>query len=293
MQTAAGAHVAREIVPGTALWTLVEGELRQTYVTQVSSHLSWDLVEVVTAKGNFCVTGDHPLATPQGWIEARHAQGCLVEWAQIPTTQSASLPALARLGQHTWAGALRGRSILLLAADTAAEPTGESWQEKHGFEQQEHRTSLRESAWVPVEAVRSCGEENGPATVYSWKCEPYPTFLLNGHLTHNCEHHLMPFWCDVSIGYITGNKVLGLSKFARIAQQCAHRLQLQERLGQQIADEVSRITQTEDVAVVLTGEHLCMTARGIRTPGLMTSSVMRGVFRAESETRMEFLQLIK
>jgi GTP cyclohydrolase I len=106
-----------------------------------------------------------------------------------------------------------------------------------------------------------------------------------------CEHHLLPFWCDVSIGYIPDRKVLGLSKFARIAQQFAHRLQLQERLGQQIADEISRITGTENVAVVLKGEHLCMTARGIRTPGLMTSSIMRGVFRA-SETRMEFLRLI-
>jgi GTP cyclohydrolase I len=108
-----------------------------------------------------------------------------------------------------------------------------------------------------------------------------------------CEHHMLPFWCDVSIGYITGDKVLGLSKFARIAHQFAHRLQLQERLGQQIADEVTRILGTENVAVVLKGEHMCMTTRGIRTPGLMTSSVMRGVFRAEYETRMEFLRLIQ
>jgi GTP cyclohydrolase IA len=107
-----------------------------------------------------------------------------------------------------------------------------------------------------------------------------------------CEHHLLPFWCDVSIGYITGERVLGLSKFARIAHQFAHRLQLQERLGHQIADEITRITGTNDVAVVLKGEHLCMVSRGIRTPGRMTSSVMRGVFRAESEARMEFLGLI-
>jgi GTP cyclohydrolase IA len=107
-----------------------------------------------------------------------------------------------------------------------------------------------------------------------------------------CEHHLLPFWCDVSIGYIPDEKFLGLSKFARIAHQFAHRLQLQERLGQQIADEISRITGTENVAVVLKGEHFCMTARGIRTPGLMTSSVMRGVFRTQSNTRMEFLRLI-
>jgi len=107
-----------------------------------------------------------------------------------------------------------------------------------------------------------------------------------------CEHHLLPFWCDVAIGYIADGKVLGLSKFARIAHQFAHQLQLQERLGQQIADKVSRITGTVNVAVVLKGEHLCMATRGIRTPGTMTSSVMRGVFRAEYETRMEFLRLI-
>src|SRR5438132_7357494 len=108
-----------------------------------------------------------------------------------------------------------------------------------------------------------------------------------------CEHHLLPFWCDVSIGYIPDEKVLGLSKFARIAHQFAHRLQLQEQLGRQIANEITRITGTMNVAVVLKGEHLCMTARGIRTPGRMTSSVMRGVFRTESLTRMEFLRLIE
>jgi GTP cyclohydrolase IA len=108
-----------------------------------------------------------------------------------------------------------------------------------------------------------------------------------------CEHHLLPFWCEVSIGYIPNDKVLGLSKFARIAHQFAHRLQLQERLGQQIADEITRITGTENVAVVLKGEHYCMAARGIRTPGRMTSSVLRGVFRTESQTRMEFLRLIE
>ncbi|GHO60874.1 GTP cyclohydrolase I [Ktedonobacter robiniae] len=108
-----------------------------------------------------------------------------------------------------------------------------------------------------------------------------------------CEHHLLPFWCDVCIGYIPHETVLGLSKFARIAHQFAHQLQLQEQLGQQIADEVSRITRTENVAVVLKGEHLCMATRGIRTPGQMISSVMRGIFHEQGEVRMEFLQLLR
>lgn len=108
-----------------------------------------------------------------------------------------------------------------------------------------------------------------------------------------CEHHLLPFWCDIAIGYIATDRVLGLSKFARIAHECAHRLQLQERLAQQIADRIEQVTQCSDVAVLARGEHLCMTMRGIRTPARMTSSVMRGVFRDESETRAEFLRLVE
>jgi GTP cyclohydrolase IA len=107
-----------------------------------------------------------------------------------------------------------------------------------------------------------------------------------------CEHHLLPMWCDVAIGYIPGEKVLGLSKFARIAHQFAHQLQIQERLGQQIADEGCRITGALHVAIVVKGEHLCMSARGIRTPGTMTSSVMRGQFYTCFETRQVFFQMV-
>jgi GTP cyclohydrolase I len=107
-----------------------------------------------------------------------------------------------------------------------------------------------------------------------------------------CEHHLLPFWCDVSIGYIARDKVLGLSKFARIAHKHAHTLQLQERLCHQIADELMQVIDTNDVAVLASGRHLCMEMRGIRTPGLMTSSVTRGIFRESNNARMEFLQLV-
>jgi GTP cyclohydrolase I len=108
-----------------------------------------------------------------------------------------------------------------------------------------------------------------------------------------CEHHLLPFWCDVSIGYITGDKVLGLSKFARIAHKFAHRLQIQERLTHQIADKVETLVGSKDVAVLATGEHLCMTMRGIQTPALMTSSVMRGTFLHGPQARAEFLSLVR
>ncbi len=106
-----------------------------------------------------------------------------------------------------------------------------------------------------------------------------------------CEHHMLPFWCDISIGYIANDKVLGLSKFARIAHKHAHKLTLQEQLVSDISDELVTILGTEDVAVMAKGEHLCMTMRGIRTPHRMISSALNGQFH-NTEQRTEFLRLI-
>jgi GTP cyclohydrolase I len=107
-----------------------------------------------------------------------------------------------------------------------------------------------------------------------------------------CEHHLLPFKATVSIGYIPNDKVLGLSKFARIAHKHAHRPQVQERLVQDIANEVAEVTGSTHVAVVADGEHSCMVMRGIKTSGCMRTSVMRGAFRDNSDARQEFLNLI-
>ena len=106
-----------------------------------------------------------------------------------------------------------------------------------------------------------------------------------------CEHHMLPFWCDVSIAYIADDKVLGLSKFARIAHKHAHKLTLQEQLVSDISDELVGILGTDDVAVMAKGEHLCMTARGIRTPHKMISSALNGQFH-KAEQRMEFFNLV-
>ncbi|GGX64788.1 GTP cyclohydrolase 1 [Litorimonas cladophorae] len=106
-----------------------------------------------------------------------------------------------------------------------------------------------------------------------------------------CEHHMLPFWCDVSIAYIADDKVLGLSKFARIAHKNAHALSLQEKLVADIADDVMEILGTKNVAVMAKGEHLCMTMRGIQTPHRMISSALDGQF-LKAETRSEFFDLV-
>lgn len=106
-----------------------------------------------------------------------------------------------------------------------------------------------------------------------------------------CEHHMLPFWCDVSVAYIADDKVLGLSKFARIAHKNAHALTLQEKLVADISDDLQKILGTKNVAVMAKGEHLCMTMRGIRTPHRMISSALNGQF-LQAETRAEFFNLV-
>lgn len=108
-----------------------------------------------------------------------------------------------------------------------------------------------------------------------------------------CEHHLLPFWCDVSMAYLPTGKVIGLSKFARIAHRCAHRLQIQERLCEEIADELQRISGSEDVAVLGRGVHLCMLMRGIKTKGELVTSIVRGRFRTKPGTKAEFLKMVE
>lgn len=109
-----------------------------------------------------------------------------------------------------------------------------------------------------------------------------------------CEHHMLPFFGKCHIGYIPRGKVLGVSKLARITDMFARRLQLQERLGRQIADAVNQVLEPEGVGVVIEGQHLCMLMRGVQKQNsIMTTSAMLGSFREEESTRLEFLKLIK
>jgi GTP cyclohydrolase I len=109
-----------------------------------------------------------------------------------------------------------------------------------------------------------------------------------------CEHHLLPFIGKCHIAYLPSGKVLGLSKFARIVDMFARRLQIQENLTKQIADAVLAVTGARGVAVVIESQHMCMMMRGVQKQNsVMNSSVMLGAFRESQATRSEFLTLIK
>ena len=108
-----------------------------------------------------------------------------------------------------------------------------------------------------------------------------------------CEHHMLPFFGRCHVGYVAKDKVLGVSKIARIVEMYARRLQIQERLTKQIAEEIKRAVDAEGVGVVMECQHLCMMMRGVeKQNSLMTTSSVLGTFRKNLATREEFLNLL-
>lgn len=108
-----------------------------------------------------------------------------------------------------------------------------------------------------------------------------------------CEHHVLPMTLDISIGYIPNGKVIGLSKMARIADMCSKRLQLQEKIGTDIAYVMMKILNTQDVIVYIEGHHMCMDMRGIKKPGSATrTACLRGKFDTDHELRREFYSIV-
>src|SRR5438876_6260067 len=109
-----------------------------------------------------------------------------------------------------------------------------------------------------------------------------------------CEHHMLPFFGKCHVAYIPSTKVIGLSKIPRLVDVFARRLQVQERLTNQIADTIREKITPLGVAVVMEATHLCMSMRGVeRQNSFAVTSAMQGAFRDNARTRMEFLELIK
>lgn len=279
-----GSKPARDVEVGDQLWTLVDGRVEPTNVVGISARQVRELVEVRTTGGTFQVTPDHPMATPEGWQEAKDVAGTFIEW----TNPRSPVRALTTVGAAPSTSNLPP-SYQLSGAD--------SWLQKHGFPQQSHRTELIESEWVKVESVTRLHATGAkPYTVYSFTCDPHPTFLITGHLGHNCEHHLLPFHGVAHVGYIPNahGRVTGLSKLARLVDLYAKRPQVQERLTSQVADALVRRLDPRGVIVVVQAEHLCMGVRGIRKPGARTTtSAVRGLFQTSASSRAEALELIR
>ena len=109
-----------------------------------------------------------------------------------------------------------------------------------------------------------------------------------------CEHHMLPFIGKVHVGYIPGEHIIGLSKIPRIVDMFARRLQVQERLGQQICDALSEVLQPKGIGVVIEASHFCMMMRGVeKQHSTAITSHVQGSFKRDARTRQEFLDLIR
>ena len=109
-----------------------------------------------------------------------------------------------------------------------------------------------------------------------------------------CEHHMLPFLGRAHVGYLPSDRVVGISKLARVVNGFARRLQIQEKLTAEIAEAIQDILQPRGVGVVIVSEHSCMTMRGVNTPGSrLTTSRLLGVVRDDPRTRQEFLELVR
>lgn len=107
-----------------------------------------------------------------------------------------------------------------------------------------------------------------------------------------CEHHLLPIIGTAHVGYLPKQKIIGISKLPRVVDIFSKRLQNQERLTMQIADTINELLQPKGVGVIISAKHLCMCARGVKKQNaVMQTSALRGLFKTDARTRMEFLQM--
>lgn len=163
------------------------------------------------------------------------------------------------------------------------------------------REGLRETPRRFLQAWRewTSGYEKNVAdvlTVFEDGAENYDEIVLvkNIPLFSHCEHHAAPFWGHAHIAYIPAAKILGLSKFARVVDIFARRLQVQERLTSQIAHALNNALRPQAMGVVLECRHMCLESRGVRAPGtITTTSCLLGAFKEVAEARAEFLRLVR
>ncbi len=162
--------------------------------------------------------------------------------------------------------------------------------EREGLIKTPHRVA---KSWMTfAQGYKQTPEEVVGDAVFNEKCDEIIA-VKDIDFFSLCEHHLLPFKGVVHVGYLPEKKIIGLSKIPRIVDIYARRLQVQERLTQQVANALQDVLSPKGVAVVIEAEHLCMQMRGVeKKSSFMITSAVRGAFRENNKTREEFLSII-
>jgi GTP cyclohydrolase I len=149
-------------------------------------------------------------------------------------------------------------------------------------------------SWMTfAKGYKQTPEEVVGDAIFKEKCDEMVT-VKNIDFFSLCEHHLLPFKGVAHVSYLPAENIIGLSKIPRIVEVFARRLQVQERLTQQIADSLQSVLNPKGVAVMIEAEHLCMQMRGVeKKSSFMITSAVRGLFRKNKKTREEFLSIIR
>ena len=174
--------------------------------------------------------------------------------------------------------------ILDLLKEIGEEP------EREGLQKTPHRVA---KSWTTfAKGYKQTPEEVVGDAVFNELCDEVVA-VKDIDFFSLCEHHLLPFKGVAHVGYLPEKKIIGLSKIPRIVDIYARRLQVQERLTQQVADALQDVLSPKGVAVVIEAEHLCMQMRGVeKKSSFMITSAVRGAFRENNKTREEFLSII-
>ena len=162
--------------------------------------------------------------------------------------------------------------------------------EREGLQKTPHRVA---KSWATfVKGYKQTPEEVVGDAIFNEQCDEVIA-VKDIDFFSLCEHHLLPFKGVAHVGYLPEKKIIGLSKIPRIVDIYARRLQVQERLTQQVADALQDVLSPKGVAVVIEAEHLCMQMRGVeKKSSFMITSAVRGAFRENNKTREEFLSII-
>lgn len=289
---------AADVQVGTELYTLHEGQRTTTRVVSKQSRKARELVELTPRRSDgthgttIRLTPEHPVMTPEGWREAGDLRpGDCVEFT--PEDFGIDLEIQNSNPNSEARPVKQANGIWRMYVSNRWAQAG--WYGRHGFSPEVVPYELKDSSFVPLAQVaRMTASGKKPFTVYSFQCDPYPTFCVSGILTHNCEHHLLPIFGKCHVAYIPDGKIIGLSKIPRLVDMFARRLQVQERLTYQIAHALQDVLKPLGVAVVMEAQHMCMMIRGVQKQNsrAITSSVL-GVFRDDPSTKAEWMSLLQ